>query len=472
MTTGTGGTGLKALVLAAGALAWLAAAAAAAPSRMSFQGKLLDGGNNPRSGNFDFTFRIFDTAVGGGERWVETQTQVPVVNGAFAVQLGAVEPLTLGLFTGASSYLEITVEPDPPMSPRQLLLAVPHAFRASLADDLAPGNTSYIQVGTTLQPNSVFVVSSATVAGPLLVTKTSTFSASGNNTYSLVTASGILVLAGNVRVAGAGGLSAATSISASTLTASSGLFLPQGPASTIEGSVRWEPSLNLLYVGTGTANKTMVDTDSYQTLRNKTILAAENEVIDATSIQGRTLATDVPQDGNTMKWDVGSNQWRPVFNSTITVVSLPYAPIRVSDTVGMTPGTIYVVPFFIPGTLKLNQIRFSIANADVATGDAGLYDTSGVLIAHCGTGAVNYNAVGTQAITVVGAPKVVQPGQYFLAITGSGTPTMAGVPIASGATGVVKGLGTLTGGGTTLPDNITISSIVDGFNSIFMSLNE
>lgn len=475
MTTRTGRTGLKALVLAAGALAWLAAAAAAAaaaPSRMSFQGKLLDSANNPRNGNFDFTFRIYDQDVGGTERWVETQSQVDVVNGAFAVQLGAVEPLSTGLFTGASAYLEITVEPDPPMTPRQLLLASPFAFRAALADDLAPGNTSYIQVGTTLQPGSVFVVSSATIAGPLTVTKTSTFTATGSQTYSLVTSSGIRVMAGTLRVDGPGGVSAQTSVSASTLTASSGLILPQGTASFIEGSARWEPVQNLLFIGTGTANKTMADTDSFQTLRNKTMNASENVVIDATAIRGRSLSAAVPEEGMTLEWSAGASEWRPAYASAVTVVTVPFTPTRPQDNADLVANTIYLIPFFVPGTLRLNQIRFRIANGVAATGDAGLYDTSGNLVASGGTGAINYNSVGAAVMNISGAPKIIPPAQYFLAITSNGAPSLRGIDLTVDSVGVIKGLGTLSGGGATLPGSITISSIVDGSQTVFMSINE
>jgi hypothetical protein len=43
------------------------------------------------------------------------------------------------------------------------------------------------------------------------------------------------------------------------------------PAQTTDGSVVWDSDDNLLTVGTGSARKTMVDTDSTQTLTNKTL---------------------------------------------------------------------------------------------------------------------------------------------------------------------------------------------------------
>lgn len=59
-----------------------------------------------------------------------------------------------------------------------------------------------------------------------------------------------------------------------TLNAASGtLLLPAAasPAQTADGSVVWDSDDNLLTVGTGAARKTMCDTDSTQTLTNKTL---------------------------------------------------------------------------------------------------------------------------------------------------------------------------------------------------------
>lgn len=59
-----------------------------------------------------------------------------------------------------------------------------------------------------------------------------------------------------------------------TFNAASGtVVLPAAtpPAQTAEGSVVWDSDSDLLTVGTGAARKTMVDTDSTQTLTNKTL---------------------------------------------------------------------------------------------------------------------------------------------------------------------------------------------------------
>jgi hypothetical protein len=62
--------------------------------------------------------------------------------------------------------------------------------------------------------------------------------------------------------------------SGKTLNATSGtVLLPAvaSPAQTADGSVVWDSDDNLLTIGTGAARKVMVDTDSTQTLTNKTL---------------------------------------------------------------------------------------------------------------------------------------------------------------------------------------------------------
>ncbi|UPT72568.1 MAG: hypothetical protein M0D55_11425 [Elusimicrobiota bacterium] len=75
--------------------------AAGIPSRINFQGKLLDTSFVPRNGAVAMQFRIFDAPAGGNLLWgPENQTPV-VVNGVFAVQLGTNTFLSPDLFAGA-----------------------------------------------------------------------------------------------------------------------------------------------------------------------------------------------------------------------------------------------------------------------------------------------------------------------------------------------------------------------------------
>ena len=141
---------------------------AAVPERLNFQGKLLDTSNNPRNGNYNMTFSIWNLASGGAQLWTETQSNVPVSNGVFAVQLGEVTPVVATVFAGATTYLQVQIGAEVSAT-RERLVAIPYAWRAAIADALEPGDTNYIQLRNTLQTGAVFHVSSATVSGQLTV---------------------------------------------------------------------------------------------------------------------------------------------------------------------------------------------------------------------------------------------------------------------------------------------------------------
>lgn len=460
---------LAALLLAALAGS---AVAAASPQKIQFQGKLLDTANNPRNGSFDLTFRLFNVPTGGTALWTETQSGLAVNNGVFEASLGAVTALTANLFGGASHFLEVEVAPDPAMTPRLPLLMAPSAFRALLADDLVPGNTSYVQVRQSVQSGAAFNVSSATVSGPFQATGTSSFTASGSLVYSLVASSGVLLQAGTLRLEGTGGLSAVHSVQAATVSASAGLFLPQGPAVTNEGAVRWEPTQNLVFIGTGTSNKTLADTDSSQTLTKKTLNSTGGNLVDATHLRTRTLSLDAPSDGMTIEWDAAQTNWTPVYATTVTVV---YTVIPANNITFAAANRIFITPFHIPGVLKLNQIRFRVTTAvGGVSGDVGIYDSGGNLVASGGTSSADYATIGAKVVIVQGAPKTIQPGQYFAAITANGTPAVRGNTLGGAASiGIIKFAGyAAETGGTALPASVNPSTIVDDNELFFMGFNE
>jgi hypothetical protein len=462
-------------LFAAAALAGLAARAAAgvSPQMINFQGRLVDASNAPRNGTFDMTFSIYSVPTGGTALWTETQTGVPVDNGVFNAALGSVNPLTVGVFNGAAPYLGVTVAPDAEMTPRQPLLMTPLSFRALLADDLAPGNTSYVQVAVALQTGAVFHVSSATVEGPLLVTGASTFTAAGNQTYSLDTSSGLRVQGGTLRVEGAGGVDAAYTIKAATLSATVSLQLPSAGPRQTRGVMTFDPTLNLVYVGTGTSHTTLADLDSVQTLTNKTLDSGSNAVIDATRLQTRAVSNAAPSDGMSLRWDASGSQWAPSYAADISVLPVPFTP---GANVTITADTIYLTPVVVPGNLSLNQIRYRVTTRVVgSTGDVGLYDDSGNLVASGGASSADFGSNGAKVVTMQNAPVSVTPGQYYLALVCDNVPAIRSANLAAASAGVVKGLGTITlspGAGTTLPSSVSLGSVVDGYIVPFMGANQ
>jgi len=149
---------------------FVSAAAAAVPTRINFQGKLLDTNKNPRNGPFDMTFRICDSPSDScaSPIWWEPQTNVNVSNGVFSTQLGSVTPIPSSVFSNDARYLEIQIGSEVSTT-REQLVTSPYAFKASVADDLVDGDSDYIQSRNTLQAGATFYVSSGTVAGNFAV---------------------------------------------------------------------------------------------------------------------------------------------------------------------------------------------------------------------------------------------------------------------------------------------------------------
>jgi len=108
---------------------------AAVPGQVNYQGLLLDDQGQPVTGNVDLAFALFDAASGGSALWSEAHADVAVLDGVYDVVLGSSTPLTPPLVAGGALYLEIEVEGET-LAPRQRLVAVPYALRASEAENL------------------------------------------------------------------------------------------------------------------------------------------------------------------------------------------------------------------------------------------------------------------------------------------------------------------------------------------------
>lgn len=111
------------------------------------------------------------------------------------------------------------------------------------------------------------------------------------------------------------------------------LVLPQGetPAQTAEGQIFWDTNDDLLTIGTSTGRKTFVDTDSAQTLSNKTI---DNIVLTGTLTAGGTPGTNgyvLKTTGTGIQW-VASSDAIEISDNTSTDAT--YYPLLVDSTTG------------------------------------------------------------------------------------------------------------------------------------------
>ena len=127
-------------------------------SGFTYQGK-LDQNNLPVDDNCDFEFRLFDTATGTPQIGnVDTQSNVPVINGLFTVTLNAGNQFGANAFDGQAKWLEIRVRcpTGSPgftvLEPRQLLTAAPYTHNSL---SLIPGA---IISGTVPSPNRLLTL--------------------------------------------------------------------------------------------------------------------------------------------------------------------------------------------------------------------------------------------------------------------------------------------------------------------------
>ena len=104
------------------------------PGQVSFQGVLQDSGGEPLNGVYSIRFSIYDSIEGGLELWSENRDSVAVVDGAFSVLLGDVNPLDESIFSAAGAWIGVAVGADAEMTPRQEIATAPYAFRSSRAD--------------------------------------------------------------------------------------------------------------------------------------------------------------------------------------------------------------------------------------------------------------------------------------------------------------------------------------------------
>ncbi len=110
-------------------------ALAGAPGTMTHQGFLVDNGT-PVNSTVALKFGIYSASSGGSPLWEETYNSVTVAEGYYTVMLGSQTPLTAGLFSSTTRYLQVSANTGGGYVdlPRQALSSVPYAFQASQAD--------------------------------------------------------------------------------------------------------------------------------------------------------------------------------------------------------------------------------------------------------------------------------------------------------------------------------------------------
>lgn len=142
---------------------------AAVGSGFNYQGELLNAGM-PSNGNFDFSFGLFDAAVGGNQIGSNViKGNRPVVNGLFSI-----DNIDFGdaAYDGDALWLRITVREtgnpgsETTLSPRQKISAVPYAVQADYLGPIGASNGDVLKfVGGEWVPSSSGGTSPWSVSG-------------------------------------------------------------------------------------------------------------------------------------------------------------------------------------------------------------------------------------------------------------------------------------------------------------------
>ena len=119
--------------LAVGILCIASLSYAAVPRVINYQGKFTDKDNNPLSGNYIVTFRLYEVASGGEFLWEEGHI-LNIEKGLFNALLGSIKPLEIDF--DKDLWLGIEVASDGEMSPRIKLASSAYAFNAQTIDML------------------------------------------------------------------------------------------------------------------------------------------------------------------------------------------------------------------------------------------------------------------------------------------------------------------------------------------------
>ena len=237
--------------------------------------------------------------------------------------------------------------------------------------------------------------------------------------------------------------------SGKTLNATNGTVLLPAvtvPPQTADGSVVWDSDNELLTVGTGSTRKTMVDTDSTQTLTNKTLTSPVISSITNTGTITLPTSTDTL---------VGKATTDTLTNKTLTSPAITSPTITGTGTATLasvtTTGNVAVGgTFAVTSTSTFTDTATFNGAAVLAAGTTSLAPlrfTSGTNLTTPLAGALEYD--GTVFYKTAAANnRGVSPAEHFIILTSANTLTFqtAAQPIFDGGGGPAGGAITLPTG--------------------------
>ncbi|MET0779790.1 MAG: hypothetical protein ABWY71_03065, partial [Candidatus Saccharimonadales bacterium] len=202
-------------------------------------------------------------------------------------------------------------------------------------------------------------------------------------------------------------------------------------------------------------------------------------VLDSRSVSGETGAPAVTGVNGGSYYNSANNKfrcfensvWKNCSNGTGDTFSTVVGPATTAATKAAA-GTILIAPLYISGQTTVNELRISVITTVLgAAGDVGIYNAAGTLVLNAGSSSVT-TAVGLKTLAPVqtGVARILEPGQYYAAVTWNsttGSVSSAALPVA----GMIKRVGNITGGGLVLPASLTLSSITAAVNMPAITVN-
>lgn len=138
----------------------LTLSANAVPLQLTQQGRLLDGSGASVTGVHTLTFRVYTDANGGSVLWSESLS-VQFNNGYYATILGTNDDLDSDTLLNYPVYLEVQLDANAPMTPRQAINSAPYAQIAGIAESVQGGpvdaDTISIQGSTVVDSTGTWV---------------------------------------------------------------------------------------------------------------------------------------------------------------------------------------------------------------------------------------------------------------------------------------------------------------------------
>ena len=142
---------------------------AGVPHLINYQGKLTKAdGTGYAVGEYNFSVSIYDHPTGGSLVWGPQMfdgnsgtghgASVPVIYGHFNVILGPTDTSSRDIataFASANTYLEIKVNNDPPITPRQQILSAPYAVNSENAQNAVTAGTASTVVDNAITGSKI-----------------------------------------------------------------------------------------------------------------------------------------------------------------------------------------------------------------------------------------------------------------------------------------------------------------------------